>query len=95
MKLSEIKITDVEEYLRLEYGSYSEGVMSAVMAAAEKYILEYTGLSKEQADEKEEFYIAYMALCQDMFDNRTMYVDKTNINKTVETILGMHCINLL
>ena len=33
MKLSEIKITDVEEYLRLEYGSYSEGVMSAVMAA--------------------------------------------------------------
>lgn len=95
MKISEIKVADVEEYLHLESGSYPEGVMKAVMKAAESYILEYTGLSKEIADEKEEFYTAYMVLCQDMYDNRAMYVDKSNVNKVVESILGMHCVNLL
>jgi len=36
-----------------------------------------------------------MILCQDMYDNRSMYVDKNNLNKVVETILGMHSVNLL
>ena len=96
MKISEITVKDVEEFLRLEPEMYSEQMMEAVMKAAENYILNYTGLSKERADEKEDFYIAYMVLCQDMFDNRTMYVDyKKNVNKVVESILAMHCVNLL
>ena len=31
-----------------------------------------------------------MVLCQDMYDNRSMYVDKNNMNKVVEAVLGMH-----
>ena len=95
MKISEITAGDVEEFIRLEPGSYSKQMMAAIMKAAESYILDYTGLSKEAADEKEDFYIAYMVLCQDMFDNRTMYVEKKNVNKVVESVLAMHCINLL
>ena len=34
-------------------------------------------------------------LCQDMWDNRTLYVDKSNLNKVVDTILGMYSVNLL
>lgn len=95
MKISEITKEDVVEYLHLEPESYSEKMLEAVMKAAEEYILEYTGLAAEEADKKEKFYIAYMVLCQDMFDNRTMYVDKSNINKIVDSILHMHSVNLL
>lgn len=100
MKLSKIKKADVIEYLKLEEDMYTEGSLAeinlrAIMKAAYTYILDYTGLSKEKADTHEDFYIAYMALCQDMIDNRSYYVDKGNINKVVGSILGMHCENLL
>lgn len=95
MKLSNITGKDVEEFIRLEQGTYSENMMKAVMEAAKSYILDYTGLTKEQADEKDDLYIAYMVLCQDMFDNRSMYVDKNNVNKVVKSILDMHSENLI
>lgn len=100
MKLSEIRKSDVIEYLRLEEELYSEGSVGekqlfAIMDAAYSYILDYTGLSAEKADSHEQFYIAYMALCQDMHDNRSYYVDKNNVNRVVDSILAMHCENLL
>lgn len=95
MRLSSITDHDVEEFLHLEPGTYDENMMGAVRKAAESYILGYTGLTKEQAEELEDLYTAYMVLCQDMFDNRSMYVDKNNINKVVESILCMHSMNLI
>ena len=95
MGLSSITDHDVEEFLHLEPGTYDDNMMRAVRKAAESYILNYTGLTKEQADEKEDLYIAYMVLCQDMFDNRAMYVNKSNVNKVVESILCMHSVNLI
>lgn len=95
MRLSEIKMADVVDFLRLEDGEYSESTMQAIMAAAKSYILDYTGLSEEAADKKADLWLVYMVLCQDMNDNRSMYVEKGNINKVVQSILDMHCINLL
>lgn len=46
-------------------------------------------------DAFEDFYIAIMVLCQDMYDNRAYYVDSKNLNKVVESVLDMHRINLL
>lgn len=95
MKLSQITKDDVIDYLRLEEGTYKDTTLKAIMAAAKSYILSYTGLTEKEADEKEEFYIAYMVLCQDMYDNRTLYTEKSNVNKVVESVLGMHSVNLL
>ena len=95
MKISEITEIDVANYLKLDDGQYEKKELQAAMAAAEEYILDYTGLTKEEADKKEKFWIAYMALCQDMIDNRSYYVGKNQTNKVVDSILGMHCINLL
>jgi len=36
-----------------------------------------------------------LVLVQDMWDNRTLYVDKSNVNKVVDSILGLHAVNLL
>lgn len=95
MKLSDITKKDVEEFIRAEPGTYSKKFMEIIMDAAKSYIIEYTGITREKADEIEDLCIAYFVLCQDMFDNRSMYVDKSNLNQTVKTILDMHSENLI
>ena len=49
----------------------------------------------ETLDSYSDFVIVVYVLCQDMYDNRTMYVDNKIINKTVQTILDMHTRNNL
>jgi len=93
--VSEVTVTNVAEYLRLEEGEYSQALLTSLLNTAKEFIKSYTGLTNEQIDEYEDFYIVVMVLCQDMYDNRSYYVDKNNMNKVVETILGMHSINLL
>lgn len=93
MKVKEIETENVAEYLRLD--EYDEDQMSAILDSAKAFIRSYTGLTDDEINTHDDFYIVVMILCQDMYDNRCMYVDKNNINKVVETILGMHCVNLL
>lgn len=93
--MSEVTVTNVAEYLRLEEGEYSQALLTSLLNTAKEFIKSYTGLTIDQIDEHEDFYIVVMVLCQDMHDNRTYYVEKNNLNKVVETILGMHSVNLL
>ncbi len=102
MKISEITAGDVVKYLRLESGDYDETEMTAIMTAAKQYVVSYTGIpatsdnpDAETLDDHEDFFIAYMILCQDMFDNRVMVVENGNVNRVVDSILGMHARNLL
>ena len=50
---------------------------------------------EETLDTYSDFIIVVYVLCQDMYDNRAMYVDGKNINNTVKTILDMHTRNNL
>ena len=62
---------------------------------AETYITQYTGKTLEQLDDYQDTVIAVMVLVQDMWDNRALYVDESNVNKVVESILSLHSGNLL
>lgn len=105
MKLSEITSKEVANYLRLEYEDLTADEISELenlLKVSKKFISDYTGIPitsidplAETLDTHEDFYIVVMVLCQDMYDNRSYYVDKSNLNKVVETILGMHSVNLL
>lgn len=95
MKVSEITVNDVVSYLKLEDGEYDPLEVLNFLSVSKKFIKSYTGLTEESIDDHEDFYIVVMVLCQDMHDTRSMYVDKNNLNKVVETILGMHSVNLL
>ena len=88
MTISEITINDVAEYLRLD--SAEDSILPPVMAAAKKYIMDYTGQTEEELEDHEDYYLAYMILCQDMYDNRAMYTDKASVNKVVDSILFRH-----
>lgn len=93
MKVKEIETENVAQYLRLD--EYDEDQMTAILDSAKAFIRSYTGLTDDEINMHDDFYIVVMILCQDMYDNRCMYIDKSNLNKVVETILGMHCVNLL
>lgn len=98
MIVSEITDSDVIQYLKLETEGLTPSEIAEIgtmLNVAKKFIKSYTGLNDDQIDLHEDFYIVIMVLCQDMYDNRTMYIDKSNINRVVDTILGMHSINLL
>lgn len=94
--VSSITPQDVADYLRLSEISESEiNTLNTLIGVAKKFISSYTGLAEDDLDNFADFVIVVLILCQDMWDNRSLYVDEDNLNKVVETILGMHSVNLL
>ncbi len=98
MKVSEITISDIcsqvreeEEYLTPENRKY----MQDLKAAAVAFVRGYTGLTDEKIEAHEDITVAVLTLISDMYDNRQMYVDKSNVNRVADAILGMYSENLL
>lgn len=95
-KVSDITVEGVAEYIRLgERTDEDDRNIEMMIAAAKAYIRNYTGRTDEEIDNYADFVIVALCLIQDMFDNRTLYVDKSNLNYMVESILNMHSVNLL
>lgn len=93
-KVSDITVESVAEYLRLDEVSEEEkNTLTTLISIATSYIKSYTGL--DDLDKYSEFVIVVLILCQDMWDNRMMYVDSKDLNNTVQSILAMHSVNLL
>lgn len=95
MKVSDLTVDTVLEFVRCEDCEESRRELEIMLSAAKSYVCGYTGLTAEQCDEHEDITIAVLCLCSDMYDNRQITVDKATPNKTVETILGMHSVNLI
>ena len=95
-EVSQITANDIAAYIRLDEVTVSDtNTLNNLLAVSKAFIVNYTGRSEEELDNYPDFVIVVLILCQDMGANRTLYVDKTNLNKVVETILGMHSVNLL
>ena len=95
-KISEITLNDLVDYLRIsELDSSQTQLLTTIQAAAINYVVGVTSLTLEQLDNYPDLTLAVYALVQDMYDNRTYYVDKANISDTVSTILNMYRTNLL
>lgn len=95
-KVSEVTAQDVAEYMRLvEVTEDDLTQINRLMNIAKAFMSNYTGRSVEELDNYQDFVIVLLVLCQDMWDNRTLYVDKNNLNYVVDSILGLHSVNLL
>ena len=93
-KVSDITVESVADYLRLDEVTESEiNTLTTLISVAISFIKSYTGL--DDLDKYPEFVIVVLIMCQDMWDNRTMYVDSKDLNNTVQSILAMHSVNLL
>lgn len=94
MKISEITNAEITDYLRLDEDC-APTELEAMRKAAVAYMRSYTGMDEQELDSHEEFYPVFMVLVQDMYDNRSLYVNNANVNKVVDSVLGMHRKNLL
>lgn len=106
MKVSEITVENIITHLRLTETEVDDSLdeeLSTFLEIAINYIENYTGIKRKSEDNKNQenldtysdFVIVVYILCQDMYDNRVMYIDGKNINNTVKTILDMHTRNNL
>lgn len=95
-KISDITYQDIADYIRLsEITENEQNYLTMLINISKDYILKYTGIDEDNLDNYTDLIIVVFVLCQDMYDTRSMYVDNSNLNKVVDTILGMHQNNLL
>lgn len=97
MKLSEIDVAFVKEYLRQD-GDEDDKLIGAILEGAKDYIVKYTGQSLEQLEDGEDLTIAVLVLCAEFYDNRTINVnDRLNlrVNMMLESLIGRYSVNLL
>lgn len=98
MKVSGITLDDICRQIRQEKAYLTDddkALIPIMQTASVEYVKAYTGLTDAEIDTHEDITIAVLVLISDMYDNRQMYVDKSNVNRVVDTILGLHCVNLL
>lgn len=103
MKISELTAVNIADYLRIsDIDAIEAKQIEVYLNIAKNFIENYTGIPQKSENEEAEtldtysdFVIVAYILCQDMYDNRTMYVDGQNMNNTVKTILDMHTRNNL
>ena len=94
-KVSEITVEDLKSYLRIsdDLSEDDKKFLETILNSSINYIKNNTGI--DDIDKYSDLVIVVFVLCQDMYDNRTLYVDKNNVNKVVSSILGQHDNNFL
>lgn len=97
MKLSEIDVPFVKEYLRQD-GDEDDKLIEAILEGAKDYIVKYTGQSLNQLEESEDLTIAVLVLVAEFYDNRTISVNERinlRMNSMLESLIGRYSMNLL
>lgn len=94
MKLSEVRKSDVVDYIRSDDGDDSN-IIDIIMSAAKSFVAGQTGLTDEELDQWEDITAAYLVLCAEMYDNRQLTVSNDKQNPMVRQILASHSVNYL
>ena len=85
-KVSQITYQDLADYIRLsEITNDDINTLNNLLGVAKTFISNYTGRTMSELDDYQDFVIVVFVLCQDMWDNRTLYIDKSNLNSVVES----------
>lgn len=94
--ISQITAQDLADYIRIyEVTQDDLNTLNTLLTVAKNYVVNYTGQTIESMDTYQDIIIVILILVQDMWDNRTLYVDSNNVNMVVDSILGLHSVNLL
>lgn len=98
MKVSKFSLEMILNHIREEKENLDENdlaLLEAMKTAAVQYVIFQTGLEEQELDKYEDITIAVLTLISDMWDNRSMTVQRSNVNRVVDSILGMHRTNLV
>lgn len=93
-----MKISSLTNDIIIKYcNAYEEDIDLLILfkESAISYIKGQTGLDDIQLNSYEDITLALLTLISDMYDNRSIQVEKNNFNKIIDSILFMHSTNLL
>lgn len=96
MKISEITLNDVKEYINAP--DETDRNVQMLIDASKKFILGRTGIKEDELDNYEDLTMVLLILCSDLYDQRQFMLDSNNgvpLNVIVESILNMHSFNLV
>lgn len=91
MKLSELTVEHARPHARAE----PSGLDQFYLDTAKKYVLDYTAVPTEKADDDPTFALAALVLFAEFADNKQLTTDNNKVNATLASLLDMHCVNLL
>ena len=94
MKISDISLETVKDYLKVE-NDIEDTLIDNILTASKSLIRNYTGLTDEEIDKKEDITLAVLVLANEMYSNREYTVEKNILNPVITSILDMHSMNLL
>lgn len=94
MILSQLTANDLANYLRLEQDD-DAALLASILAAAQSAVLNYTGVTADEADTLPELALAALVVGADLYEHRTMQVDNNNINLTARSLMDLHRSNLI
>jgi gp6-like head-tail connector protein len=94
MKISQITVTELKNYLHV-YHTEDDKLIEAILVAAKAFVRNYTGLSPDMLDISEDLSMAVFILGAELYDNRVYTVENSNVNPAIQAILNMHSVNLL
>lgn len=92
MKVSELQNEEIKEFCGIDDDCT---MLEAHKAAAKAFIIGYTGLTAEEIDTHEDITFAYLALINDMSQNRDYIASRETLNPTASTILSLYSRNHL
>ena len=95
MKISEVTVDLIKQYAVIEINDDDALIQDVFMPAAKAYILDYTGLTAEDADLRDSLTAAYIALCAFLYDNRSMSIVNDKQNTVIRSFLDSHCVNFV
>lgn len=95
MKISMVPIEVIKNYIKVDFED-DDLLIQLIADSAKAYLKAYTGIALDaDLDTSEDLTICYLALIGEMYDNRAITLKEDKINKILDSILNMHCINLL
>lgn len=94
MDLFDLTEEDVLRFLKLDREE-CDIPPRALLSAAMEYIRGVTGLSEDEMRGYSDLAAAALVLCADLYENRQTTVEAGHKNMVVDTILGMHRVNLV
>lgn len=91
MKVSEVKNSDILDYLRID----EQEDLTMYLEAAKSFVRDYTAMTDEEIDTKPSIVPLVYVLVAEYYENRQFTVDNNKVNAVISSTLDMYRKNLL
>lgn len=94
MKVSELTLSTIKQYLRVD-GNSDDILLEALLAAAIQYCTSYMGCTTEELNKYDDVTIVVLALISDSYEVRQFTTSTVTLNPVMQGVLDLHCSNFI